>query len=339
MSGQTLLPNNGGAQFQGHIALGKSGIVDSQSLNTTLSGSTITSPLIIEEEFTDGSKTIAAGMLNSIVVNPTANSASNYIGFDGLVQVKSGNSKNITGSVIGGAAGAYHSGSGAVTIAYGILGLTENLSSGTIADNYTMRALNLHTGAGTVTRNYGLSIDLIFAAGTIATNYGVLITTPLNLGGGTLTTNYGLKIDAQTVGTTAIGAAIGESTTSTLWIGNTTTPTATTGGIVFGSGKDFGIYRSGSAAGTITGDLTVNNLTMTDAKNIVLNTSTGTKIGTATSQKLGIWNATPIVQPTTGIAASTFVANTSGIANDTATWDGYTIGQVVKALRNMGILA
>jgi hypothetical protein len=51
------------------------------------------------------------------------------------------------------------------------------------------------------------------------------------------------------------------------------------------------------------------------------------------------WNKTPIVQPTTAIAAATFVMNTSLIANDTATFDGYTIGQVVKALRNVGLLA
>lgn len=61
--------------------------------------------------------------------------------------------------------------------------------------------------------------------------------------------------------------------------------------------------------------------------------------GTATTNKIGFWNATPIVQPTTAIASATFVANTSLIANDTATFDGYTIGQVVKALRNIGILA
>lgn len=79
--------------------------------------------------------------------------------------------------------------------------------------------------------------------------------------------------------------------------------------------------------------------TWADAVNMVFNTSTGTKIGTATSQKIGIWNATPIVQPTTAIAAATFVANTSAIANDSATFDGYTIGQVVKALRNFGLLA
>ena len=76
-----------------------------------------------------------------------------------------------------------------------------------------------------------------------------------------------------------------------------------------------------------------------DTTNFVLGTGTGTKLGTATSQKLSFWNATPIVQPTTAIAAATFVANTSGIANDSATWDGYTVGQVVKALRNSGILA
>lgn len=73
--------------------------------------------------------------------------------------------------------------------------------------------------------------------------------------------------------------------------------------------------------------------------NLVSNTGTGIKIGTATTQKLGFWNATPIVQPTTAWSAATFVTNTSLIANDSATFDGYTIGQVIKALRNMGILA
>ena len=81
------------------------------------------------------------------------------------------------------------------------------------------------------------------------------------------------------------------------------------------------------------------DMTVTDGNNFILSGTTGTKIGTATSQKIGIWNATPIVQPTTAIAAATFVANTSLIANDTATFDGYTLGQVVKALRNLGILA
>jgi len=81
------------------------------------------------------------------------------------------------------------------------------------------------------------------------------------------------------------------------------------------------------------------DLTLTGGSNILLATTTGTRIGTATNQLLSLWNATPNVQPTTAITAGAFVANTSGIANDTATFDGYTIGQVVAALRRIGALA
>jgi hypothetical protein len=55
--------------------------------------------------------------------------------------------------------------------------------------------------------------------------------------------------------------------------------------------------------------------------------------------KIGFFAVTPIVQPTTGHAAATFVANTSLIVDDSATYDGYTVGQVVKILRDLGVLA
>jgi hypothetical protein len=47
-----------------------------------------------------------------------------------------------------------------------------------------------------------------------------------------------------------------------------------------------------AAALTLSGNLTIST------KNIVTDTATGTKIGTATTQKLAFWNATPVVQPT-----------------------------------------
>jgi hypothetical protein len=47
-----------------------------------------------------------------------------------------------------------------------------------------------------------------------------------------------------------------------------------------------------AAALTLSGNLTIST------KNIVTDTTTGTKIGTATTQKLAFWNATPVVQPT-----------------------------------------
>ena len=65
----------------------------------------------------------------------------------------------------------------------------------------------------------------------------------------------------------------------------------------------------------------------------------GTKIGTATTQKLSFWNATPIVQPTTSIASATLASLGGTALTDTDTFDGYTLKQIVKALRNSGLLA
>ena len=61
-------------------------------------------------------------------------------------------------------------------------------------------------------------------------------------------------------------------------------------------------------------------------------------IRVTSANELAFYKQAAIARPATGGVASTFVANTSGIVNDTATFDGYTIGQVVKALRNLGLL-
>jgi hypothetical protein len=46
-----------------------------------------------------------------------------------------------------------------------------------------------------------------------------------------------------------------------------------------------------------------------------------------------------VYQETTAVTAAAFVANTSAIVDDTATFGGYTIGQVVAALKAQGLLA
>jgi hypothetical protein len=96
-----------------------------------------------------------------------------------------------------------------------------------------------------------------------------------------------------------------------------------------------------TGATTLTGLLTANGgITLGDAQNIAFNTTTGTKIGAATTQKLSFWNATPIVQPTTAVASATVASPGGGMNIKTDdTFDGYTIAQVVKALRNAGLLA
>lgn len=55
--------------------------------------------------------------------------------------------------------------------------------------------------------------------------------------------------------------------------------------------------------------------------------------------KLGLYNNTPISQATTGGASSVFVAGVGVPINDVSTFDGYTVAQIVKALRNVGLLA
>lgn len=65
----------------------------------------------------------------------------------------------------------------------------------------------------------------------------------------------------------------------------------------------------------------------------------GIKIGTATSQKLGFWNATPVVQQTTASTSATVVGGGGTTVTQTDTFDGYTLAQIVKALRTIGILA
>ena len=64
------------------------------------------------------------------------------------------------------------------------------------------------------------------------------------------------------------------------------------GATIFGIGANGAVRLS---------NLTVlGNLTMGDGINIILNATTGTRFGTATNQRLGFYNATPVVQQTDG---------------------------------------
>lgn len=85
----------------------------------------------------------------------------------------------------------------------------------------------------------------------------------------------------------------------------------------------------------ISGDGT---LVVGDGGNFQLGITTGTKIGTANTQKISFWNKTPIVQPTTSITGAAFVAGTGTAVNDASTFGGYTLKQIAAALINVGLL-
>lgn len=83
----------------------------------------------------------------------------------------------------------------------------------------------------------------------------------------------------------------------------------------------------------------IGDFTFFDGGSFILGATTGTKIGTATSQKIAFWNKTPIVQPTTAVGAANLVSNAGTTLTSTDTFDGYTLQQIVKALRDTGLLA
>ncbi len=60
----------------------------------------------------------------------------------------------------------------------------------------------------------------------------------------------------------------------------------------------------------------------------------------AWSGHTGWFGAAAIAQPTTAVGAATFVqVDVTSLVSQDSTFDGYTLKQVVKALRNLGLLA
>jgi len=70
----------------------------------------------------------------------------------------------------------------------------------------------------------------------------------------------------------------------------------------------------------------------------ITNSGAQTIMEARSDNKIAFYGGVPTAQATTGVAAAVFAANTSGIVDDSATFDGYTIGQVVTGLRAIGIL-
>lgn len=107
-------------------------------------------------------------------------------------------------------------------------------------------------------------------------------------------------------------------------------------------GNAYAINRSGVGGVLSSNNITmiasdgINNPTTVNSINGFLGTlQHGEGVGT---DKVGLFGATPVTRPTTGIAEAAFTANTGNAVNDNSTFGGYTIQQVVQALQDIGIL-
>ncbi|MGI9158996.1 MAG: hypothetical protein ACR2K1_04510 [Saprospiraceae bacterium] len=127
---------------------------------------------------------------------------------------------------------------------------------------------------------------------------------------------------------------------------NTTQNEIVIGAGSLGNGSNTTVIGNGFTTNTyLHGGTTVNSLEIiasgiTITGNIAIQDAiNGTRIGTTTTQKLALWNKTPIVQPTTAISGATIASPGAGNAIKTDdTFGGYTLAQVVQALINVGIL-
>jgi hypothetical protein len=85
-------------------------------------------------------------------------------------------------------------------------------------------------------------------------------------------------------------------------------PSGSTGSII--------LAPNGSSAMTIEGTDVYQQINITDQCNFIFGTTNGTKFGGQTTQKIGFWNATPVVQPS-GAAQAALIDSSGGVPSTT----------------------
>lgn len=246
---------------------------------------------------------------------------------------------------------------GSVTTVSVLTGVyTEGFTNGgNTSGTLTNRGVNIvaHSGAG--------------AAGGTVTNNGIVLTVSTGSGAGT-TNNRGINITGNGgsggAGTTNNHAIYSDSTANSYLLGhlglNITAPTAAmlqivnSADVIGASIKAFAGQTSNlttwlSSASATLASVDINGLglfagvTLTDATNLVVGSTTGSKIGTATSQKLAFHNSTPVIQrvgaaqaavATTGSALVSFGYTTAAQADGIVT----LLNEIRAALVEKGLI-
>jgi hypothetical protein len=244
----------------------------------------------------------AIGNYNNVMVDTTGDITSDVVGEHNQVGVSSAITGAVTGSQnvlsvlgTGGAkAGQYYIDAGGSAPYVKGLDVTNNVSGGTVIDQYGM-AIALQSGVGsTITTAVGLDIADVAHAGTV-------------------TNSYGLRVGASSGATNNYGLAVEASATQTLWISSDADNTTAAAGLAFGSSRDTNLYRSAANtlftddSLTVAGNLSIQGNTTLGNANTDTLTITGTAVTLpnslnfdsdtlfidAANNRIGIGDATP----------------------------------------------
>jgi hypothetical protein len=83
----------------------------------------------------------------------------------------------------------------------------------------------------------------------------------------------------------------------------------------------------------------LNSVTFGESANVVVGTTTGTKFGTSTVQKLAFWNATPVVQSTGWTVTAGYTTDKAfNPASTTINEIANVLGTLIDQLKTYGIL-
>lgn len=220
---------------------------------------------------------------------------------------------------------------------------TFNPTTGaTISNSYAMYG-GIVTGSagGALTNVHGLLIDN-GSYGSIkpSNTYGVKVG---DQGSASITTTVGVDVAAQGNSATTIGVRVAKPTGATSYaLQLSDTGGTAAGGITFGT--DTTLYRSTNDVLKTDDALVVDGASITlsndasSARSIVVGTTNGLKIGTATTQKLGFFNATPVVRPS-AYTPTNVSADRSYDANSTSIDElADVLGTLIADLQALGLV-
>lgn len=253
-----------------------------------------------------------------------------------------------TANIYAGRYFAQHNSSFALGSLRGFLGTVVLNGTGLVSNVFgSMASVNSLISGGAATNAY-----CMYSSGSVgsgfsltATNwYNNYLAAPGGLGTYTLTNQYGIYVEAVNKGATLNYAIYTNAGLVRLGdqlsvIGSADRIQSVVKGY---SSQTANLQEWQSSAGAIYLQVqAAGHLQFGEAINILAGTTTGTKIGTATTQKIGFWNAAPIVQPAgaTQAAPAAYATGAFGLdsnANMQALYD--LVVAMRTALVNVGIM-